>query len=101
GETSQDEEQAVVPVVIPVFNRDSAYTFIQDQLSFGPRNPGSQGIRDCREWIVSKFEQYGAEVIRQKFDARLHSGEVVPSENLIGQFHPGNRNRIVLAAHYD
>lgn len=89
------------PVTVPAFNRDSAYTFVEKQVAFGPRNPGSQGIAECREWIVSKFEQYGANVIRQRFQAKLHSGETFPSENLIGQFNPDNRTRILLAAHYD
>jgi hypothetical protein len=86
---------------IPVFNRDSAYAFIEAQLAFGPRNPGSSGIKACRDWMVSKMESYGAEVIRQKFKAKIHDGNVFPSENLIGQFNPDNRNRIILAAHYD
>jgi Zn-dependent M28 family amino/carboxypeptidase len=56
---------------------------------------------DCRDWMVAKMESYGATVIRQKFKARLYDGSEFPSENLIAQFNPDNRNRIILAAHYD
>jgi len=99
--SGNDQELATTPVSIPSFNRDSAYAFVAAQLEFGPRNPGSPGIEACRDWIVDKLEGYGAEVIRQKFKAEIHDGSVFPSENLIGQFNPENRNRIVFAAHYD
>ena len=97
AETPPTEEQ----VLIPVFNRDSAYAHVVTQLEFGPRNPGSSGILSCRDWMVSKLEAYGSEVIRQKFTATLHGGEKFPSENIIAQFNPENRTRIILAAHYD
>ena len=43
----QDPKSTVVAkkpnVRIPVFQQDSAYAHIEKQLSFGPRNPGSEG----------------------------------------------------------
>lgn len=104
GDTTNDESPHDIPaetVSIPPFNRDSAYHFIEQQLAFGPRNPGSAGIVACRDWLVEKLEHYGATVIRQKFQARIYTGDVFPSENIIAQFNPENRNRILLAAHYD
>lgn len=102
NEPSQTEtETTTEAVAIPVFNRDSAYHYIESQLAFGTRHPGSPGIVACRDWLVGQLEGYGATVIRQKFQARIYDGKVFPSENIIGQFNPENKNRVVLAAHYD
>jgi hypothetical protein len=51
--------------------------------------------------MAAKLERSGATVIRQKFQARTFDGKVFPSENIIGQFNPENKNRVLLAAHYD
>jgi glutaminyl-peptide cyclotransferase len=88
-------------VRIPAFQRDSAYAFVEQQLAFGPRNPGSEGIVQCRAWIVSKLSGYGAQVIQQDFTANVHTGERYPSVNIIGQVNPNHGQRVILAAHYD
>ncbi|HLF63012.1 MAG TPA: M28 family peptidase [Saprospiraceae bacterium] len=98
---SFDSDTTSAPIPIPGFSRDTAYSFIERQLAFGVRNPGSPGIAACREWMVTKLEQYGATVIRQKFQAHIYNGKVFPSENIIGQFNPESKNRILLGAHYD
>ncbi len=105
-ESTADSDTAIsdttsASVSIPVFSRDTAFAYIERQLAFGPRNPGGPGISACRDWMVAELEKRGAVVIRQKFQARLHDGKVFPSENIIGQFNPENKNRIILAAHYD
>ncbi|MFH2036894.1 MAG: hypothetical protein ABIJ45_10865, partial [Candidatus Zixiibacteriota bacterium] len=33
---------------IPVFNGERALSYIEEQVSFGPRVPGSEGIINCR-----------------------------------------------------
>lgn len=88
-------------VAIPMFDRDSAYAFIEQQLSFGPRNPGSEGIEQCRAWISGKLQGYGIQVVQQEFTARVYTGESYPSMNIIGQVNPGHGRRVILAAHYD
>jgi Zn-dependent M28 family amino/carboxypeptidase len=98
---TQSDTATTAPIPIPSFNRDSAYTYIEQQLAFGARNPGSPGIAACREWIVSHLERNGAKVIRQKFQARTYDGNVFPSENIIGQINPDAKLRVILAAHYD
>src|SRR5688572_22555091 len=53
------------PVVVPPFQRDSAYAHISKQVSFGPRVPGTQGHKATKEWLVQKFKSYGASVREQ------------------------------------
>lgn len=92
---------AKTQVRIPAFNSDSAYAFIAKQLEFGIRVPGSPSHKACKDWMVSKFKSYGAEVIEQNFDAHIFNGEVWPSTNVIAQFNPEAKSRIILSAHWD
>lgn len=86
---------------VPAFSGDSAYTFIEKQLSFGPRVPGSEGHLACKEWMVDKFKSFGADVIEQDFVARIYTGEEWPSTNIIAQFNPTHKDRVILSAHWD
>lgn len=93
--------QESVVTAVPSFNRDSAYHFVEQQVAFGPRVPGSVGHQACKEWLVSKLKSYGATVIEQNFAAKTYYGKTLPSTNIIAQFNPGAGKRIVLAAHWD
>lgn len=88
-------------VKIPAFNQDSAFAFIEKQLSFGVRVPGTASHKACKDWMISKFESYGANVIGQDFNASIYTGENWPATNIIAQFNPDHKNRIILSAHWD
>ena len=90
----------------PVFSADSAYQFIADQLSFGPRVPNSQGHTDCVIYLVHQLRRFGADVTLQKGTMRDYSGRVQPVVNIIGRFWPdsikdSSTPRLLLCAHYD
>lgn len=87
--------------LVPSFNRDSAFVFIENQLAFGPRVPGSEGHIACREWLIEKFKSYNADVLQQDFTANIYTGEKLPSSNIIAQFNPKHKERIILSAHWD
>lgn len=101
SEGSGSEAAAVQEVPVPAFNRDSAYAFVEQQVAFGPRVPGSEAHQACREWMVGKFQSYGAEVIEQHFQAKTYYGATLPATNIIAQFNPRASKRILLAAHWD
>ena len=88
-------------VLVPSFNKDSAYYYIEKQLSFGPRVPGTETHIECRDWMVEKFTEFGAEVIVQDFTAQFYTGETASSSNIIAQFNPAHENRVILSAHWD
>ena len=89
------------PAKIPAFSSDSAYVYLEKQLAFGTRNPGSPGHVACKDWMVSKFKSYGADVIAQNFQANLYTGDSYPAWNVIAQFNPGHKRRVILSAHWD
>jgi len=89
------------PIQIPAFNQDSAYVFIEKQLDFGTRVPGTASHKACKDWFVQKFQSYGATVIEQDFTASIFNGENWPSTNVIAQFNPEKKQRVILSAHWD
>lgn len=91
----------VQTVPVPRFDRDSAFFYVEKQLSFGPRVTGSEGHLACKEWLVNTLSAFGASVIEQNFDAKVYTGASLPATNIIAQFNPDHTNRIVLAAHWD
>lgn len=86
---------------VPAFNADSAYHYIAEQLSFGPRIPGTEEHRACRDYLVQQFRSFGATVEVQEFNARLFGSKSTRCFNIIARFNPQNRQRILLGAHWD
>ncbi|MFA6126640.1 MAG: M28 family peptidase [Bacteroidales bacterium] len=88
-------------VQIPVFSGDSAWSFVQKQVSFGPRVPGTPAQTACADWLAGKFRSYGADVIVQQANIKVYDGIKVPMKNIIARFQPEKSNRILLMAHWD
>lgn len=86
---------------VPAFNADSAYTFIQKQVDFGPRVPNTAEHRATGEWLQEKFASYGLEVTGQEFTAQSYDGKELQLTNIIASFQPELKKRIILAAHWD
>lgn len=86
---------------IPAFSGDSAYVFVEKQLDFGFRIPGTPEHKACQDWLAEKLRSYGAEVEIQPFKANIYTGEVWDAANIIGSINPKNKTRVIVAAHYD
>ena len=85
----------------PAFNTDSAYAFVQKQVNFGPRVPGTPGHAATKAWIQVTLEGYGWSVQQQDFQAETYDGLTWDLTNLIASYHPQAKKRILLAAHWD
>ncbi|MFM1932798.1 MAG: hypothetical protein RL226_2101 [Bacteroidota bacterium] len=88
-------------VTTPQFDADSAYAYIAKQVAFGPRVPNSAEHAACGDWLVQKLSSYGADVIEQKAVVTAYDGTALNMRNIIGQFAPEKKNRIMLYAHWD
>jgi glutaminyl-peptide cyclotransferase len=97
GETTGEN----IELIIPNINRDSVYDFVQKQVDFGPRVPGSEAHKKCSEWFKTKLEGYGATVTMQKFRPTFHFGTTVDAVNIIGAINPHHKRRVLLCAHWD
>ncbi len=87
--------------VSPDFNQDSAYYFVDKQVSFGPRVPNTEQHVQCGDYLVAELKRFGAQVTEQKMDLKAYDGTVLRSRNIIGSYKTENTNRILLFAHWD
>ena len=86
---------------VPDFNSDSAYHYIEKQVSFGPRVISSQSWENCAAWLEKKFNQYTSTVIVQEAQTMTYDGKNHTLKNIIASFSPEKNNRIALFAHWD
>jgi glutaminyl-peptide cyclotransferase len=83
------------------FNADSAYQFVQDQVDFGPRVPGSMSHGQCANYLQTKLAAYCDTAFIQIGNAKSYKGKNVVINNIIGIIHPEKTKRILLCAHWD
>lgn len=88
----------------PPFCADSAYAYIEKQMSFGPRVPNSAAHTQCAVWLIEQLRAFGAEVELQKGQMPDYRGNNQQIYNIIGHFYTPetlSRSRVLLGAHYD
>ena len=92
---------AKAKVKIPEFNADSAYHFVEKQVSFGPRVISSKGWKKCAIWLEKKLKTYTPNVIVQEANVTTYDNKNHTLKNIIACFSPQKNNRIALFAHWD
>lgn len=96
-----EQDQLPRKVAVPAFNADSAYAFVEKQLSFGARIPNTAAHRRAGDYFVDTFKRYGAEITVQEFQMENFDGVKLNLRNIIAAFNPEASKRILLAAHWD
>ena len=61
----------------PIFNSDSAYVFVEQQVLFGPRVISSKAWDECSKYLSKKLESYNAEVKIQLLQLLLMMGKTI------------------------
>ncbi|HSG18581.1 MAG TPA: M28 family peptidase [Anaerolineae bacterium] len=79
-----------------VFDGQEAFAYLEQQMAFGPRWPGSPGHREVGDYIVSTLDELGWAVEEQRFPYLN-----VVGRNIIGRANEGAGDVIILGAHYD
>lgn len=93
---------AVIPVVaVPEFNQDSAFSFIEKQVSFGPRVPNTATHDKCADYLVNKLKAFDLNIIVQEGKVTAFDNTVLNIKNIIAEYKPELNNRILLVAHWD
>ena len=95
------KEVPKVKIEVPIFNPDSAYYFVEKQVSFGPRVISSNPWKNCAIWLEKKFKTYTPNVIIQEAPITTYDGKKHTLKNIIASFSPEKNNRIALFAHWD
>lgn len=84
-----------------VFDADTAWSFLERQVAFGPRVPGTASHRACGEWIAATLTRMGGTMEWSSFSYRDPEGTAWPLVNVIGRFGPEGGGRLLLVAHWD
>lgn len=106
GKTGQTTQQTAEPPkaykqVSPNFNADSAYYFVDKQVSFGPRVTNSEPHKKCGDWLVAELRKMSDNVIEQKTTLTNYDGRQLNIRNIIAEINPKADKRILLCAHWD
>ena len=101
SDTSVSKEETTGNVQAPVFNADSAYSYVKAQVDFGPRVPNTKSHKECGDYLASKLESFGAKVYNQYADLVAYDGTLLKARNIIGEYNPEapttmKRNTIIL-----
>ncbi|MFA4851786.1 MAG: M28 family peptidase [Bacteroidales bacterium] len=101
NKSDTDTTKSKVNVNIPDFNADSAYTYIDKQVAFGPRVPNSKAHSKCADYLIAKFKTYTNNVIVQESKVKSFDGKVLNIKNIVASFNPETNNRIFISSHWD
>ena len=84
------------------FDGNSAFNWLEQQCEFGPRNPGSVGYIDCKEFLINNLEDLSDSVFTQNFiNTELRENKTYDLSNIIAEFKVNSEKHILLGAHWD
>ena len=84
------------------FDANSSFSWLEKQCEFGPRNPGSQGYYDCKEFFINNLTEFSDTVFTQNFTyTELRDKNTYNLTNIIAQYNVASEKHILLGAHWD
>jgi glutaminyl-peptide cyclotransferase len=83
------------------FDGQTAYGYIQTQVGYGPRIPGTDAHRRMAQWLDSSLRSRADTLVTQNWNHVTARGDTLPLTNFIARFKPGVEKRILLLAHWD
>jgi len=89
-----------VPAQRAPFDGEAAFVFLQEQVAFGPRSPGSAGHEQCRLYLTNKMAEFCDSVSEQSF-TYLGATPPLTMTNILGTRNPSAPLHILLGAHWD
>jgi glutaminyl-peptide cyclotransferase len=83
------------------FDGQTALGYIQSQVGFGPRVPGTDAHARMANWLDSLLRQRADTVVVQEWTHKTVAGKSLPLKNFVARFRPSAEKRILLLAHWD
>jgi len=83
------------------FDGERAFGFLQQQLAFGPRIPGTPGHERAGDWILTQLRADADAVVIQAFTHVTRRGDVLHLRNFLARFRPALPERVLFLAHWD
>lgn len=83
------------------FDAATAFRYLETQVGFGYRIPGTPGHARTAEWLDSLLRERADTVIVQAWDHVTAAGATLPLRNFLARFNPAATERILFLAHWD
>lgn len=83
------------------FNATTAFGYLQQQLQFGFRIPGTPAHEQTGDWILAQLRARADTVVVQDIQHRDAHGKTLHLRNFFARFRPQAAERILYLAHWD
>jgi len=83
------------------FSGPTAFTYIEKQMSFGPRIPNKPGHEQTGDWLLGQLRARADTVIVQEIRHVTRKGETLRLRNFFARFRPQASERLLFLAHWD
>jgi hypothetical protein len=83
------------------FQGTTAFQYLETQVSFGPRIPGTPAHQRMRGWLDSLLRHRADTLVVQDWNHVTASGDTLALTNFIARFRPSAPERIMFLAHWD
>lgn len=100
SQPAEDRRREVGPPV-PDFDGAAAHKLVEQQVSFGPRVPGTEGHARQLAWMEEYLSQRADTLIVQNFTHQTEGGKTLELTNLFARFRPELPDRVLYLAHWD
>ena len=87
---------------VPNFDKGNAFRYLVEQCEFGPRNPGSNGYKQCLDYLQNTLSGFADTVLLQSFVLDdLVNEKSYDLTNIIARFKVGDPQQLLIGAHWD
>lgn len=83
------------------FDGQAAFRYIETQVAFGPRIPGTAAHQHMAAWLDSMLRQRADTLVVQSWTHVTAAGDSLALTNFIARFKPAAPKRILFLAHWD
>ena len=87
---------------VPKFDKGNAFRYLVEQCEFGPRNPGSNGYKQCLDYLQKTLSGFADTILLQPFVLDdLVNEKSYDLTNIIARFKVGDPQQLLIGAHWD
>ena len=83
------------------FKGTTAFSYVEKQLSFGPRIPNTPGHEKMGDWLLTTLRARADTVTVQDFSWTTKKGAKLRMRNFFARFRPQATDRVLFLAHWD
>ena len=98
---SRPDADLAEPASAPPFDAGRAFAYVERQVAFGPRVPGTAAHDSTLRWLVRTLKPLADQVVEQAVVVPLATGDTLRGTNLVASWRPEARRRVMLSAHWD